>query len=289
MPEKVDIVEVGPRDGLQNEPGPVSVEDKTRLIRAIAASGIRRIEAASFVSPKWVPQMANSSAVVAAARDLQGIRISALVPNERGLDEAISAGVNEVAVFAAATESFSRANINCSIDESFERYEPIVKKARSAGLLVRGYVSCATHCPYEGQVAPTTVAKVVDRLFGIGAGEVSLGETLGRATPTDVEDLLASVLKSQNAVRLAGHFHDTSGLALQNIDVCLVAGLRVFDSSVGGLGGCPYAPGAAGNLATESLVRHLHALGYKTGVDATKLSQAADFAKTLKGGSHANA
>ncbi|NNL74244.1 MAG: hydroxymethylglutaryl-CoA lyase, partial [Silicimonas sp.] len=246
----VEIVEVGPRDGLQNEARQIPVAKKIALIDALSAVGFRRIEAASFVSPKWVPQMAGSAEVLAGIRRAPGVRYTALTPNLRGFQDAALAHADEVAVFASASEGFSRANINAGIDESLTRFEPVMAAAKDAGIPVRGYVSCVVDCPYDGAVPPADVARVTNALFGMGCFEVSLGDTLGRAAPDEIERMLAAVLGIAEPARLAGHFHDTSGMAVQNVLVALKHGLRVFDAAVGGLGGCPYAPGAAGNVAT---------------------------------------
>ncbi len=279
---RVEILEVGPRDGLQNEPAPIPTADKIRLIDLLSEAGFRRIEVASFVSPRWVPQMADGAEVLAGIRRRPGTRYLALVPNLRGFERARAAGVDGVAVFAAATEGFSRANINCSIAESIERFRPVAEAARAEGLALRGYVSCVTDCPYEGPVAPGAVARVAAMLRDLGCDEISLGETLGRGTPEAVDAMLAAVLEELPAARLAGHFHDTAGRALANIDVALARGLRVFDAAAGGLGGCPYAPGAAGNVATEAVAAHLAAAGWETGLDAARLARAAEFARELR-------
>ena len=280
---RVEIVEVGPRDGLQNQARIIPAAEKVRLIDLLSAAGLTRIEAASFVSPKWVPQMADGAEVLAAIARPPGVRFSALVPNLTGLERAMAAGVDEVAVFAAASEGFSRANINCTVAESLARFAPVVAAARDAGLPVRGYVSCVTDCPFDGPVAPGAVAEVAARLAGMGCFEISLGDTLGRGTPDRVAAMLAAVVAEVPPDRLAGHFHDTGGQALENVAVAIGAGVRVFDAAAGGLGGCPYAPGAAGNLATEALVDWLEAEGWETGVDRARLAEAAAFARSLRG------
>ncbi len=280
----VTLHEVGPRDGLQNEPGVISVAQRVALVRALADAGLRHIEVGSFVSPKWVPQMAQTDAVMAELAP--GPEYAVLVPNMRGWDGFAAAqkhGGYAVAVFVAATEGFSRANLNCSVAESLERAAPVIAAAKAAGVSVRGYVSCVTDCPYEGQVAPAQVADVVARLFALGVGEVSLGETIGKGDPARVSAMLDAVMQVVPAEALAGHFHDTGGRALDNIAVSLEAGLRSFDAAAGGLGGCPYAPGAPGNVATEAVVAMLHEAGYETGVDAEKLALAADMARGLRG------
>ncbi|MFT6452289.1 MAG: hydroxymethylglutaryl-CoA lyase [Halocynthiibacter sp.] len=279
---KVEIFEVGPRDGLQNEPGVISTDAKIALIDRLSGAGFRRIEVASFVSPKWVPQMADSGDVLARIKRAPGISYTALTPNMRGFERAMEARADEIAIFGAASESFSQANINCSISESLERFLPIIAAANAANVKVRGYVSCVVECPYEGDIAPEAVAKVAKALRDMGCYEVSLGETLGRARPEQVDAMLGAVLDEIPAQELAGHFHDTSGRALANIDAALARDLRIFDAAVGGLGGCPYAPGAAGNVATERVAAHLADLGYETGLDASILNEAADMARAMR-------
>jgi len=271
-PKHVKIVEVGPRDGLQNEAGAMlSASVKANLINQLAATGLRHIEAAAFVHPKWVPQMANSSEVLAQVKRLSHVSYSALTPNLKGLERALKAGVNEVAVFAAATESFSERNTNCSMAEGLARFEPLVKMALEAGIKVRGYVSVVIDCPYEGAVKPQVVAQVAHQLQQMGCYEISLGDTIGTATPGRMLQMLDAVQNSVPVSQLAGHCHDTYGQALANVMVLLQAGVSTFDSSVAGLGGCPYAKGASGNLATEDLVYLLHGLNIKTNVDLDRL------------------
>ena len=279
---KVEIVEVGPRDGLQNEARIIPAADKIALIDLLSQAGFTRIEAASFVSPKWVPQMADGAEVMAGIRRAPGVRYSALTPNMKGYEAARAAGVDEVAVFGAASEGFSRANLNAGIAEALDRFRPVCAAAMRDGIPVRGYVSCVTDCPYEGAVPPEAAARVAADLAAMGCGEISLGDTLGRATPQTVARMLDAVLQVVPADRLAGHFHDTNGEALANIEVALDRGLRVFDAAVGGLGGCPYAPGAKGNVATESVAARLTALGIDTGLDAQVLDRAATFARGLR-------
>jgi hydroxymethylglutaryl-CoA lyase len=280
----VEIVEVGPRDGLQNEARLIPAAQKIALIDLLSQAGFRRIEAASFVSPRWVPQMADGVEVMAGIRRVPGVRYMALTPNLRGFEAAIAARADMVAVFGAASEGFSRANLNASIAESLERFAPVCASAAAAGVPVRGYVSCVTDCPFAGPVAPAAVARVAAALRDLGCVEVSLGETLGRGRPEAVAAMLAAVLQELPADRLAGHFHDTAGQALANVGVALELGLRIFDAAVGGLGGCPYAPGAAGNLATEALAEQLVALGFETGLDRDVLDRAATFARGLRSG-----
>jgi hydroxymethylglutaryl-CoA lyase len=283
MAEYVEIVEVGPRDGLQNEARAIPVAEKVALIDALSVVGFRRIEAASFVSPKWVPQMAGSAEVMTTIKRGPGVRYSALTPNLRGLVDAIAAGVDEVAVFASASEAFSRANINASIDESFVRFGAVIEAARAREIPVRGYVSCVTECPYEGPVEPDAVVRVAAGLFEVGCFEISLGDTLGQGTPERVDSMLAAVTGLVAPEHLAGHFHDTSGRALENVGVALARGLRVFDAAVGGLGGCPYAPGAAGNVATGAVAAFLAAAGYDHGLDMSRLEAASALARALTG------
>jgi hydroxymethylglutaryl-CoA lyase len=265
---------VGPRDGLQNEPNTVTLEAKVALIEALAAAGLKSIEAGSFVSPKWVPQMADTADVLARLDLESGIYYPVLVPNLQGLDRALKVGVREVAVFASATESFSQRNINCSIEESFDRFAPIVEKARGHGLKVRGYVSCVLGCPYEGDVAPQAVARVASRLFASGCYEISLGDTIGTGTPIKARKLIERVGAQIPVEHLALHFHDTYGQALANILACIELGVSVIDSAVAGLGGCPYAEGASGNVATEDVVYMLRGMDVETGVDLDALAEA---------------
>ncbi|CAH2604199.1 3-hydroxy-3-isohexenylglutaryl-CoA/hydroxy-methylglutaryl-CoA lyase [Rhodovastum atsumiense] len=276
FPERVRIVEVGPRDGLQNEPIQVPVATRVALIEALAAAGLTRIEAGSFVSPKWVPQMAGTEEVLASLRRVPGVDYPVLVPNLQGLDRALAAGVTEIAVFGAASEAFSRRNINCSIAESLDRFAPVVERALAAGMRVRGYVSCVLGCPYEGTVAPAAVAGVAARLAAMGCYEISLGDTIGVGTPLQARHLVERVAQDVPVARLALHFHDTYGQALANTLACLETGVAVIDAAVAGLGGCPYAKGAAGNLATEDLVYMLHGMGIATGVDLDRLCAAGD-------------
>lgn len=289
MPERVEIFEVGPRDGLQNEPRAIATEDKIALVNLLSQAGFARIEVASFVSPKWVPQMADGADVLAGITRAQGVRYAALTPNMRGLQGALAAHVDEIAVFASASEGFSKANLNASVIETLGRFREVVKVAKAAGKTVRGYISCVTDCPFDGPVPPGQVAVVASALEAMGCTEISLGDTLGRGTPEAVDAMLAAVLEVADMDMLAGHFHDTGGGALANLDVALARGLRTFDGAVGGLGGCPYAPGAAGNVATEALDAHLRAKGYDTGLNMNVVSQAAEFALSLKGGGDGNA
>jgi hydroxymethylglutaryl-CoA lyase len=280
--EVVEIFEVGPRDGLQNEARPIPTAEKIALVDALSRAGFRRIEVASFVSPKWVPQMADGAEVLAGIVRAPGVRYAALVPNMRGLDRALAAGADEVAIFGSASEGFSRANINCTIAESLDRFRPVAEAAAEAGLPVRGYVSCVTDCPYDGPTPPGKVAEVAAALAGMGCYEVSLGDTIGAGTPDSIGRMLEAVVQAVPPARLAGHYHDTSGRALDNIGVSLDAGLRVFDAAVGGLGGCPYAPGAAGNVATEAVVGYLETAGWRTGLDRAVLAEAAAMARAMR-------
>lgn len=271
LPQRVRLVEVGPRDGLQNEAAPVSVSDKLQLVHALAEAGVSYIEAGSFVSPKWVPQMAGSAELFAGIQRKPGVTYAALTPNLRGFEDALAAGVQEVAVFAAASEAFSQRNINCSISESLDRFLPVMEAARLHGITVRGYVSCVLGCPYEGTVAPKQVAAVANELYAMGCYEVSLGDTIGTGTPGATRTLFDVVAGQIPRGKLAGHFHDTYGQALANIYASLLEGIQVFDSSVAGLGGCPYAKGATGNVASEDVVYLLNGLGIETGIDLDKL------------------
>ncbi|MCZ7675952.1 MAG: hydroxymethylglutaryl-CoA lyase [Roseovarius sp.] len=284
MAERVEIFEVGPRDGLQNEARPIPTAEKIALVDALSGAGFRRIEVASFVSPKWVPQMADSAAVLAGINRAPGVRYAALTPNMRGFEAALAARADEVAIFGSASEGFSRANINASISESLERFAPVAEAARAAGLPVRGYVSCVTDCPYDGPVAPEAAAAIAQSLYQMGCYEISLGDTIGQGTPERIDAMLAAVCDVVPPERLAGHYHDTAGRALDNIEVSLERGLRVFDAAVGGLGGCPFAPGAAGNVATEAVHDRLTALGFETGLDRTVLDRAAaEMARAMRG------
>lgn len=271
LPKQVRLVEVGPRDGLQNEKQPISVADKVRLVDDLSAAGLGYIEVGSFVSPKWVPQMAGSAEVFAQIQQLPGITYAALAPNLRGFEAALEAGVKEVAVFAAASEAFSQKNINCSISESLERFVPLLEAAKQHDVRVRGYVSCVLDCPYDGHVPPEQVAMVARELFAMGCYEVSLGDTIGAGTAGDTRKLIEVVGHYVPREKLAGHFHDTYGQALSNIYASLLEGISVFDSSVAGLGGCPYAKGATGNVATEDVLYLLNGLGIETGIDMDKL------------------
>jgi hydroxymethylglutaryl-CoA lyase len=267
----VRIVEVGPRDGLQNEPAHVPTEVKIELIERLAEAGLAAVEATAFVSPEWVPQMADNARVFAGIRKKPGVAYPVLVPNLKGFEAARAAGAAEIAVFGAASETFSRKNINCSIAQSLERFAPVVKAARANKMRVRGYISCAAGCPYEGEVKPQAVAVLAEKLYEMGCYEISLGDTIGVGTPGRIRAMIEAVAKRVPIGRLAGHYHDTYGQALANIYVSLEAGVRTFDSSVAGLGGCPYARGATGNVATEDVVYMLDGLGIETGVDLTKV------------------
>ncbi|MDR9877907.1 hydroxymethylglutaryl-CoA lyase [Pseudomonas allii] len=271
LPSHVRLVEVGPRDGLQNEAQPISVADKVRLVDALSAAGLSYIEVGSFVSPKWVPQMAGSAEVFAQIQRKPGVTYGALAPNLRGFEDALAAGVKEVAVFAAASEAFSQRNINCSISESLERFAPIMASARQHGVSVRGYVSCVLGCPYEGEITPEQVAAVARELYAMGCYEVSLGDTIGTGTAGATRRLFEVVGAQVPRDKLAGHFHDTYGQAIANIYASLLEGITVFDSSIAGLGGCPYAKGASGNVATEDVLYLLNGLGIETGIDLEAL------------------
>jgi hydroxymethylglutaryl-CoA lyase len=264
--ERVRIIEVGPRDGLQNETRAISTTLKLELIDRLGAAGLRDIEATSFVSPKWVPQMADHTELMRDLKRRPGVSYPVLTPNLQGFEAALAAGATEVAVFAAASEGFSRRNINCSIAESIARFGPVFRAAHAAGVKVRGYVSCVVACPYDGPVAPEQVADVAARLVGQGCYEVSLGDTIGAGTPASVLRMLEAVARRIPVAQLGGHYHDTYGMAVANVYASYQFGLRTFDSSVAGLGGCPYAKGATGNVATEDVVHLLHGLGAETGI-----------------------
>ncbi|WP_428553198.1 hydroxymethylglutaryl-CoA lyase [Pseudomonas edaphica] len=274
LPSYVRLVEVGPRDGLQNEAQPISVADKVQLVDALSSAGLSYIEVGSFVSPKWVPQMAGSAEVFAQIQRTPGVTYGALAPNLRGFEDALAAGVKEVAVFAAASEAFSQRNINCSISDSLERFAPIMAAAKQHGISVRGYVSCVLGCPYEGQIAPEQVAAVARELYAMGCYEVSLGDTIGTGTAGATRRLFEVVGAQVPRDKLAGHFHNTYGQAIANIYASLLEGITVFDSSIAGLGGCPYAKGASGNVATEDVVYLLNGLGIDTGIDLEALIRA---------------
>jgi len=274
LPSRVTVVEVGPRDGLQNESASLSVEDRVAFCDRLIAAGLPVVELGAFVSPKWVPQMAGSDEVLRRVRKPAGVRLPVLVPNRQGFERAHAAGAREIAVFTAASESFSRRNTNASIDETFARFAEFVPEARQQGLRVRGYLSTAFGCPYEGRVAPERAAIVARRLVEAGCDEVSIGDTIGVAVPTQVSELLGRLGEMVPAGRLAVHFHDTRGTALANVLAALQEGVAVVDSAAGGTGGCPYAPGASGNLATEDLLYMLHGMGIETGVDLAAVAEA---------------
>ena len=277
LPDSVTLVEVGPRDGLQNEPQPVPTAIKVALIDRLAAVGLKVIEATSFVSPKWVPQLADAADVMEGIHKREGVRYPVLTPNMKGFEAAVAAGANEVAVFGAASETFSRKNINCSIDASLARFRLLCEAAAARGVRVRGYVSCVLGCPYEGEVAPAAVVRIARALHEMGCAEISLGDTIGVGTPAKARAMVEAVAAEVPIERLAAHFHDTYGQALANLLAVLATGVRVVDASVAGLGGCPYAPGAAGNVASEDVVYMLEGLGIDTGVDLGALAEAGRF------------
>jgi len=283
LPKKVRIVEVGPRDGLQNEPQPISAPVKIELIERLADAGIRYIEAGSFVNPQWVPQMAGSDEVFQGITHKPGVTYAALTPNLKGFERALASGATEVAIFAAASETFSQKNINCSIDESLDRFAPVMAAASAANLPVRGYISCVVGCPYEGSVATEKVRQVAERLLQMGCYEISLGDTIGIGTPADIRRAIETSAKSVPIEQLAVHLHDTYGQALANIYASLEMGIAVVDSSIAGLGGCPYAKGASGNIATEDLVYMLNGLGIEHGIDLDKLLAAGRYITTQLG------
>lgn len=282
MAEHVTIYEMSPRDGLQNEARMVATAAKIALVDRLSACGFTHIEAASFVSPRWVPQMADGAEVLAGIDRRPGTVYAALAPNLRGFEAARSARADEIAVFASASETFSQRNINCSIEESLDRFAPVADAARTHAIALRGYVSCVTDCPFEGPVAPEAVAEVAARLLALGCREISLGDTIGRGTPDRVAVMLDAVCARVEVARCAAHFHDTRGQALANLEVALDRGVRVVDAACGGLGGCPFAPGAAGNVATERVAARLAKLGFETGLDAPRLIEAAHFARSLR-------
>ena len=275
----VTIFEMGPRDGLQNESNFISTPQKIKLVNLLSSSGIRKIETASFVSSKWVPQMADGEDVMAGIRRKPGVSFSALTPNQKGLERAIKAKADEIAVFGSASEGFSKANINKSVSESLETFRPIVK---AAPMPVRGYISCITDCPYDGPTNPAEVIKVGEELLDMGCYEISLGDTLGSATPETTQKLLSALLSAFKTKDLALHFHDTKGRAIENINISLDFGISTFDSSIAGLGGCPYAPGAKGNVSTEAVIEFLESKGLRTGIDKEKIKEAAEFARSLR-------
>lgn len=277
LPQHVKIVEVGPRDGLQNEATPISADDKINLIEKLADAGVNYIESGSFVSPKWVPQMGTSTEVFEKVNRIEGVTYAALTPNMRGFEAAVAVNADEVAIFGAASQSFSQKNINCSIEESLERFAPVMEAAKKANIKVRGYVSCVLGCPYEGDIEPEQVALVAEKLLAMGCYEISLGDTVGVGNPASVTKMIQAVSARVPVEKLAVHFHDTYGQALTNIYAALQLGVSVVDSAIAGLGGCPYAKGASGNVATEDVVYMLNGLGITTGIDFTKLLQAGWF------------
>ena len=276
-PAKVKIVEVGPRDGLQNEKVLVPLQVKLDLINRLKSSGLQVIEAGAFVSPKWIPQMADSAQVLRALDETTNTKYPVLVPNVKGLENAIECGAREIAIFAAASETFSQKNINCSIDESFARFEPIMAKANEQNIAVRGYISCVLGCPYEGEISADKVAQISGRLIDTGCYEISLGDTIGTGTPQKAIDLINAITRTVPIEKLAAHFHDTYGQALANLYAVLQLGIATIDSSVAGLGGCPYAKGASGNVATEDVVYMLDGLGIETGVNLDILTETGRF------------
>ena len=282
MTQTVTLFEMGPRDGLQNEKKQIATADKIALIDALSRCGFQKIDVTSFVSPKWVPQMADAADVLGGITRRAGVVYTALTPNMKGFEAAIAARADEVAIFGSASEGFSQANINCSIDDSLVRFSPVVAAAQANGTPVRGYVSCVTECPYDGPTPPEQVARVAKALLDMGCYEISLGDTIGAATPATTQAMLNAVLDVVPVSQVAGHFHDTHGRALDNIAVSLEMGLRVFDAAVGGLGGCPYAPGAKGNVATEAVIALLEARGFTTGIDADALAKVGEFAKGMR-------
>ena len=283
VPQQVTLVEVGPRDGLQNEAMPVSTAQKVELIHRLQAAGCREIEATSFVSPKWVPQMADATAVMAAIERQPGVRYSVLTPNMKGLEAALPTGPHEVVVFGAASEAFSQRNINCSIAESIERFRPVVAAAHAAGVKVRAAISCALGCPYQGEVTPDEVERVVRLMKDIGVDHCGVADTIGVGTPRRVQAAMERALRHYPLAEVSGHFHDTYGQALANIHACLQLGVHVFDTSIAGLGGCPYAKGATGNVATEDVVFMLQGMDIATGLDLDALVDAGAYISQVLG------
>ncbi|QJR79491.1 hydroxymethylglutaryl-CoA lyase [Alteromonas pelagimontana] len=282
-PDAVSIIEVGPRDGLQNEKAKVTTAQKVNLVHQLTTAGIKRVETGSFVSPRWVPQMADSGTVFARLHRQPGVTYSALTPNLKGFEAAMEAGADEVAVFGAASETFSQKNINCSIAESLQRFEPVMEAANRANIPVRGYVSCVLGCPYEGEISPAAVAEVSHALMEMGCYEVSLGDTIGKGTPVKTAKMLDAVLHRIPVDVVAAHFHDTYGQALANLVIALRYGIRNIDSAIAGLGGCPYAKGASGNVATEDVVYMLDGMGIRTGIKLSKLLEASKTISSIIG------
>lgn len=280
MSTRVSITDVGPRDGLQNEPGVISVADKIDLVDRLATAGLMEIEVSGFVSPKWVPQLADAGEVFKGINRRQDVMYSALVPNEQGMARALTAGVNKVSVFTAASETFCRRNINTDFAGSLERFKPVIEQATAAGIPVRAYVSCAVACPYDGPILPSRVREVVDQLLALGELEIDLGDTIGVATPDDMEPLIGAMNGVCDVDALVMHLHDTNGRAAEVAQRCLDLGIRRFDASVGGLGGCPFAPGASGNVSTEALVRVCAEQGFETGIDRDALSEIGRWIRT---------
>lgn len=283
MSDPVRIIEMGPRDGLQNEKIPVSVEARIAFIEALVAAGLHTVEVGAFVSPKAIPQMASSDAVLRGVSHIKGAEFHVLVPNEKGYDAARAAGAKVVSVFAAASEGFSRANINCTVAESIERFKPVLARAKAEGVKVRGYISCGLGCPFDGEIKPKAVADLAETLWDLGCYEISLGDTIGIGTPDKAKEMLRAVAANIPAGNLAMHFHDTYGQALANLYAGLEEGVRVIDSAAGGLGGCPYAPGATGNVATEDVVYMLEGMGVRTGIDMDKLLAATNAMSSVLG------
>lgn len=282
MAEQVTIFEVGPRDGLQNEARMIDTGDKISLVDQLSDCGFHKLEVTSFVSPKWVPQMADAAEVMAGITRKPGISYAVLTPNMIGFENARASKPDEIAIFSSASEGFSRNNINCSMAESLERFKPVIDAAKAEAIPVRGYVSCITDCPFDGPTPPASVARMTKALLEMGCYEISLGDTIGAGTPETIARMLDAVLDVAHPEQLAGHYHDTMGRALTNVEVSLERGLRVFDCAVGGLGGCPYAPSATGNVSTEAVVGMLHQNGFETGLDLDRLSAVSEFAHALR-------
>ena len=283
IPAQVSLVDVGPRDGLQNEKQPVSAAHKIELVHLLQAAGVREIEVTSFVSPKWVPQMADNAQVMAGLQRVSGVRYSVLVPNLKGFEAALASRPDEIVVFGAASEAFSQRNINCSIEESVERFRPVVEAAHAHRIKVRGAISCSLGCPYQGEVTPDEVERVVRLMRGIGVDHCGIADTIGVGTPKRVQAVMERALRHYPIAEVSGHFHDTYGQALANIYACLEIGIQTFDASIAGLGGCPYAKGATGNVATEDVLFMLNGLGIETGIDMDKLVAAGAFISSVLG------
>ena len=281
MSDFIEIFEVGPRDGLQSESKIIDTQSKITLVNMLSECGLRKIEVSSFVSPKWVPQLSDAHIVFKEIIRKTNVKYTALTPNLRGLNNAALVHADEVAIFAAASETFSKKNINCSIQESIIRFHPLMRKAKRLGMSVRGYISCITHCPYEGEISPSAVLNVARQFKEIGCYQISLGDTIGKSTPTSLDKLYRVLFSELPRTCFAGHFHDTEGRALENVELSLENGIKTFDSSIAGLGGCPYAPGSSGNVSTEKIIKFIEAKGYQTEISIDNIKKTSDYAKSL--------